>query len=258
MSTRGRVPATCPHGFQGRYTVVSGDTMFFIARRFGVSLQALINANPHIHDPNLIFPGDVLCVPGPPKPPKPPKPRVPKKCPPGFQGRYTVQPGDTMFFIAQRFGVSLQALINANPHITNPDLIFPGDVLCVPEEEPEPTFPCAVVLNPTREARRFDIWGSVILNSINDFAVTFVGVNLPHPRRFGKYNSYIGIHNLAKPRREFRVELELVENEIDTWVGTRTVPRATPKDTLEIRPYNTHTDEVGPVILRGRVADCCN
>jgi LysM repeat protein len=59
--------------------------------------------------------------------------RQPKSCPPGFSGRYTVRPGDTMFLIARRFGVSLQALISANPHITNPNLIFPCDVLCVPK-----------------------------------------------------------------------------------------------------------------------------
>ena len=58
-----RFPTFCPPGFQGRYTVVSGDTMWLIAQRFGVSLQALISANPQISDPNLIFPGDVLCVP---------------------------------------------------------------------------------------------------------------------------------------------------------------------------------------------------
>ena len=122
-----RVPASCPPGFQGRYTVVAGDTMFSIAQRFGVSLDALIAANPQITNPNLIFPGDVLCVPGQPTG------RVPASCPPGFQGRYTVVAGDTMFSIAQRFGVSLDALIAANPHITNPNLIFPGDVLCVPD-----------------------------------------------------------------------------------------------------------------------------
>jgi LysM repeat protein len=38
-----------------------------------------------------------------------------------------------MFFIAQRFEVSLDALIAANPHISNPNLIFPCDVLCVPD-----------------------------------------------------------------------------------------------------------------------------
>ncbi|NLP37438.1 MAG: LysM peptidoglycan-binding domain-containing protein [Firmicutes bacterium] len=122
-----RKPRHCPPGFQGRYTVKPGDTMFLIAQRFGVSLQALIKANPHISDPNKIFPCDVLCVPG-----KVQDCRVPKHCPPGFQGRYTVKPGDTMFLIAQRFGVSLQALIKANPHISDPNMIFPCDVLCVP------------------------------------------------------------------------------------------------------------------------------
>ena len=125
----GRVPATCPPGFQQRYTVQPGDSMWLIARRFGVSLTALINANPHIPSPARIFPGDVLCVPGVAG-------RVPATCPPGFQDRYTVQPGDSMFLIARRFGIALAELINANPHITDPSQIFPGDVLCVP---PEPT-----------------------------------------------------------------------------------------------------------------------
>jgi LysM repeat protein len=55
-----RIPSSCPAGFQGRYTVVSGDTMFLIAQRFGVSLDSLIAANPHITNPNMIFPGTVL------------------------------------------------------------------------------------------------------------------------------------------------------------------------------------------------------
>ena len=128
----GRVPKHCPPGFGGRYTVVSGDTMYFIAQRFGVSLDALIAANPQIGDPNLIFPGDVLCVPGGASE----EGRVPKYCPPGFQARYTVAPGDTMYFIAQRFGVSLDALIAANPQISDPNQLFPGDVLCVPGAVP--------------------------------------------------------------------------------------------------------------------------
>jgi molybdate transport system substrate-binding protein len=45
---------------------------------------------------------------------------------------YTVQPGDTMFIIAQRLGIDLDALIAANPQIENPDLIYPGQVINVP------------------------------------------------------------------------------------------------------------------------------
>ena len=52
----------CPPGMQ-TYIVRRGDTMWLIARRFGVSLRALIAANPQIPDPNRIFPGQVVCIP---------------------------------------------------------------------------------------------------------------------------------------------------------------------------------------------------
>jgi N-acetylmuramoyl-L-alanine amidase len=44
---------------------------------------------------------------------------------------YTVQPGDALWKIADRFGVSTMALINAND-LANPDLIHPGQVLTIP------------------------------------------------------------------------------------------------------------------------------
>ena len=45
------------------YVVRSGDTMWAIARRFCLPLDALIAANPQIADPNLIYPGQVLHIP---------------------------------------------------------------------------------------------------------------------------------------------------------------------------------------------------
>ncbi len=117
----------CPNG--QLYTVRSGDTLFFIARRFNISLQSLINANPQITDPNTIYPGQVICIPS-----ATPGPGVP--CPGGQI--YRVVSGDTLFGIAQRFGVTLDALIRANPQITNPDRIFPGQEICVPAPPPVP------------------------------------------------------------------------------------------------------------------------
>ena len=124
-TTVGRQPEKCPADFPDRYTVQSTDTMFFIAQRFGVSLDALIAANPHIEDASVIHPGDVLCVPKK-------RPRKPKRCPTNFKARYTVKETDTMFKIARKFGVSLHSLIRANPHIQDPNVLYPGDVLCVP------------------------------------------------------------------------------------------------------------------------------
>lgn len=126
---QGRVPISCPSGFSGRYAVRQGDTMFLIAQRYRISLEALINANPQITNPAEIFPGDVLCVPV-----EGLEGRVPISCPQSFGGRYTVRTGDTMFLVAQRYRVSLDTLIVANPHISNPAEIFPGDVLCVPQQ----------------------------------------------------------------------------------------------------------------------------
>ncbi|MGH3913513.1 MAG: LysM peptidoglycan-binding domain-containing protein [Pseudonocardiaceae bacterium] len=45
---------------------------------------------------------------------------------------YIVQRGDTLSEIAERFGVTLQNLIRANPQIPNPDLIHPGEVINIP------------------------------------------------------------------------------------------------------------------------------
>ena len=45
---------------------------------------------------------------------------------------HTVVRGDTMWKIAVRYEVGLSELKGANPQITNPDLIYPGQVLSIP------------------------------------------------------------------------------------------------------------------------------
>ncbi|MCR4441282.1 MAG: peptidoglycan-binding protein [Peptococcaceae bacterium] len=71
--------------------------------------------------------------------------------------QYIVQPGDTLYIIAQKFGVSVEALVQAN-NITNPDLIFTGQVLTIPKEivpspAPAPSPPTAVCPPLSRGSR---------------------------------------------------------------------------------------------------------
>jgi spore coat assembly protein SafA len=49
------------------YIVQPGDTLFHIAKRFGTTVDAIIRANPEIQDPNMIFPGQKILIPAPPK-----------------------------------------------------------------------------------------------------------------------------------------------------------------------------------------------
>ncbi len=63
----------------------------------------------------------------------------PNPGPTGAWGEYTVQPGDTLWGIARRFGVSVGALLRWNPQVKDPDRIFPGQVLRIPKGPPKAT-----------------------------------------------------------------------------------------------------------------------
>ena len=45
------------------HTVVRGDTMWKLAVKYQVGTQEIIDANPQVSDPNLIYPGQVLNIP---------------------------------------------------------------------------------------------------------------------------------------------------------------------------------------------------
>ncbi|HEY3448034.1 MAG TPA: LysM peptidoglycan-binding domain-containing protein [Myxococcales bacterium] len=110
-------------------TVRSGDTLSGIAQRHGVSLNDLVRANPQVQNPNLIYPGQELNLPGWNGQSGVDEPKAQQMDLGG--GTYTVQSGDTLSAIGNKFGVSFQALASLNG-IANPNLIFAGQVLHVP------------------------------------------------------------------------------------------------------------------------------
>lgn len=45
---------------------------------------------------------------------------------------YTVQPGDSLWKIAVRYQIGITEIIQANPQFKNPDLIYPGEKVTIP------------------------------------------------------------------------------------------------------------------------------
>lgn len=45
---------------------------------------------------------------------------------------HVVQPGESLWSIAQRYGVTLEAILAANPTLKHPELIYPGQKVCIP------------------------------------------------------------------------------------------------------------------------------
>ncbi len=122
------------------HVVKPGETLFGIAYAYGDSVAGLAQRN-GIANPNLVWAGQRLTacrggsggyVPGKPADPGWGKP-LPGK--PGMGGacRYThvVKPGETLFSIAYRYGVSVYA-VQAASGLANPNLIYSGQALCIP------------------------------------------------------------------------------------------------------------------------------
>lgn len=115
--------SSTPSGNPSSYTVQRGDWIYALARKFNVSVAALLAANPGIHA-NLLYPGQVLNIPsdgGTPPPDGTPS-----------SDTYTVQPGDTLFSIAIRYRTTVYAFQIKN-NLANPHFIYPGQVLKIPK-----------------------------------------------------------------------------------------------------------------------------
>lgn len=129
-----------PSGAPGTYTVQWGDWLSKISARFGVTNQDIIAANPGIN-PNRIYPGMVLHIPAPGSTNPPPTGSTPTapNVPPatGNPSTYTVQRGEWLYSIARKFGITVSALLAANPG-TNPNFVYPGQVLNIPGGGPNP------------------------------------------------------------------------------------------------------------------------
>jgi len=148
-------------------TVRRGESFLIYAFRYGVRGASLRAANPHIKDPNVIYPGQTIVIPVE-------KSFTPSRTTPFFyvvgagensvtiaakfemrasiltqanpdvtftEGatilvpagphRYTVRPGDTLKIIAAKYGTTVEFLLTGNS-LPNPDFIYPDQTIFVP------------------------------------------------------------------------------------------------------------------------------
>lgn len=122
-----------PYQATGTYVVRSGDTLYALAIRFNTTAAALAQVN-SIVNANLIYPGQVLSVPGTTTTVQPtavPPTQVPAVQTAVTPSTHVVQPGENLFRIALRYNVTWDVLARVNG-IYNANLIFPGQVLVIP------------------------------------------------------------------------------------------------------------------------------
>lgn len=146
-------PTTTPlpgSGTPGKHVVQAGETLYCIGRAYGVSPWAIASAN-NIFWPYRLFIGRILTIlntpwtnipPGkvcvrqfagtPPPPPPTPTPGPTPTPLPGCKAMYTVVRGDTLSAISRKYNVNLFTL-GAKNNIFNLNLIFVGQVLCIPQ-----------------------------------------------------------------------------------------------------------------------------
>lgn len=93
------------------YVVKQGDTIYNIARRYGVSVQRIISDNGLARAQELV-PGQALVI------------LIPA-------ATYTVRPGDTLASIAAQYGTTALALVQNNPTLVNSPFLTPGQTLSI-------------------------------------------------------------------------------------------------------------------------------
>jgi len=109
--------------------VVRGDTLRKNADRCGTTVYALRRASPTIGSGDLIYPGQLLLLPG--------------ALISGNNGysTYIVMRGDTLKSLASRFGTSMDVLVSLNADITNINVIYEGQLMTVPSGSGVPSTP---------------------------------------------------------------------------------------------------------------------
>lgn len=94
------------------YVIKPGDSIYSIAKQYGVTPEAIIAVN-QLPNPSQLVVGQSIVVP---------------------QGQriYNVRSGDTLYGISRQFGVTPESIIGENPDMDASGRIYPGQIVVIP------------------------------------------------------------------------------------------------------------------------------
>ncbi len=170
-TTTTTIPAT--------HTVAAGENLYRIGLKYGISWVAIANTN-NLANPNILTVGQVLNLPGGSTPNPGPTPS------PQTETTYKVQPGDNLFRIGLKFGISWVQIAEANG-LVNPNVITVGDDLKIPVDAPGPAPAFSHVVKPGETLFLISLqygvsWPSIAeANSLTSPYVIYVGQTLEIP-----------------------------------------------------------------------------
>lgn len=102
------------------HIVKKGDTLYELSQKYNVPLQKLIEANPQIANPDQLSIGEKIKIPAG---------AVQVE---GDGYKHVAKQGDTLWKLSKAWGIPLQTLIDANPQISDPNVLKVGDVVLIP------------------------------------------------------------------------------------------------------------------------------
>jgi LysM repeat protein len=144
------------------YTIKPGDTIGAIAKRYGLSTDAVLKLN-GMTARTIIYPGRKIRLTGS----APAATPAPAPAAPSSGTTYVVKPGDTLGAIAARNGVSLQSVLTAN-NLSLTSTIYPGQKLRLSgtSQAPAPVKPAPVKPAPAPAVSTYTVKAGDTLGAI--------------------------------------------------------------------------------------------
>jgi peptidoglycan DL-endopeptidase LytE len=128
------------------YAVKKGETLTSIAKKFGLTVEKILLANPDLENPNHLRTGQVIILPAGRSEGIVPQDlrriyvwqreanggRVAAE-----ENLYLVKSGDNLTRIARSYGLTLEKLLAANPQIDDPNKLLRGELVHIPDGRAE-------------------------------------------------------------------------------------------------------------------------